>query len=410
VASTVLQHKPLSSSARRELEGLQEQSVQRTYQAGEVIWRTHGPLRFSGTLQSGEIELETWVDGRLVRTRRLRAGDLFPPRSLRDRRLHETVIARALSDVQVTILPENQERTASKGVARKGMGWLLPVLLLLLVFLLAWDDIARITSGLFYLAATNEEATASLEVPGSMELLQAAQKVDKGASFAYNEEGYRWFLQNNLSDSSRAFDEAVARDPASAPALNNLAVTDFTQGDLSRAAGIFQQAIEQAPDNPITRYNLGVTLMQLGDPTGALREFQESGFIDPKDVSPLLQQADLYLQTGDYARAEQNARSVMQLNPSFLPANLLLGMALYNQGREADALASFETALKLDPGNRVADFYRALILGHQKQYDAALPVLYGLLASSTDAAESARILVEIDALYRFKSEPASTGP
>jgi tetratricopeptide (TPR) repeat protein len=150
--------------------------------------------------------------------------------------------------------------------------------------------------------------------------------------------------------------------------------------------------------------------MQLDDPADALREFRQAGFIDPKAVAPLLQQAYLYQQEGDYANAEQRARSAIQLNPAMIPAHLLLGMALYNQGRETEALATFEDALRLEPGNRVASFYKALILGHQKQYDAALPVLHELLAASTSAAETARILAEIDALYRFKAEPASAGP
>ncbi len=113
---------------------------------------------------------------------------------------------------------------------------------------------------------------------------------------------------------------------------------------------------------------------------------------------------------GDFADAEQRARSALQLNPSLTPAHLLLGIALYNQGREAEALASFANALALEPGNRVASFYQALLLGHLKQYDAALPVLHGLFASSTDAAETARILLEIDALYHFRSESAAAGP
>ena len=50
----------------------------------------------------------------------------------------------------------------------------------------------------------------------------------------------------------------------------------------------------------------------------------------------------------------------------------------------------------------MAAFYQALILGHLKQYDAALPILHGLLTTVTDAAETARILAEIDALYRFR--------
>ena len=88
---------------------------------------------------------------------------------------------------------------------------------------------------------------------------------------------------------------------------------------------------------------------------------------------------------------------------------MLLGIALYNQGREAEALTSFTQALSLQPGNRTAAFYQALILGHLKQYDAALPVLQELLVSSTDPEESARIQAEIDALYHFQAEPAATG-
>jgi tetratricopeptide (TPR) repeat protein len=414
VASTLAERRSLRripllrGLSRRELEDMQERMFLRSYRAGEVIWRTHGPLRFSGYIQSGEIDLETLVDGVLVRTTRLAAGDPLPPKALQNRRLHELVIARAVTDVRLSILPELQERAIPKQQARRGMNWLLPVLLLLLVIVLARDDIARITSGLFYLAASPGDA-AALQDPGSMRLLEAAQKVDKGAAFAYNEEGYRWFLQKNLPDASTAFRQAVTSDPASAPALNNLAITYFTKGDLFQAAGTLQRAVKQDPDNPVARYNLAITLMQLADPAGALHEFQEAGFIDPKDVSPLLQQSYLYQQVGDYIHAEQRARSAIQLNPSLSPAYLLLGMALYNQGREADALASFDKALMLDPGSRLAAFYRALTLGHLKQYDAALPVLYDLFASSTDAAETARILAEMDALYRFKAEPVTAG-
>jgi Flp pilus assembly protein TadD len=112
---------------------------------------------------------------------------------------------------------------------------------------------------------------------------------------------------------------------------------------------------------------------------------------------------------GDYAGAEQRARLALQLNPSLAPAHMLLGIALYNQGREAEALTSFMQALSLQPGNRTAAFYQALILGHLKQYVAALPILRELLVSSTDPAESARILAEIDALYRLKAESVAAG-
>ncbi len=101
----------LRSLSQRELEDVQERVFYRSYQAGDVIWRTRGPLHFSGFIQSGEIELEIRVDGALVRKMRLHTGDPLPPRVLQDRRLHETVIARAVTDVRLGILPELRKRS-----------------------------------------------------------------------------------------------------------------------------------------------------------------------------------------------------------------------------------------------------------------------------------------------------------
>src|SRR5512141_2976187 len=53
----------LRSLSPRELEDVQQRMIYRSYQAGDVIWRTRGPLHFSGFVQSGEIELEIRVDG-----------------------------------------------------------------------------------------------------------------------------------------------------------------------------------------------------------------------------------------------------------------------------------------------------------------------------------------------------------
>ena len=399
----------LRDLSSRELDAVQGRMVYRSYEAGEVIWRTRGPLWFSGYLQSGEIELEYRVDGFPIRTAHLGAGDPLPPRLLRSRMSHETVIARAITDVRLKILSEPQRAKPLATVSRpRWLYRLWPVLLLLLVIVLARDDIARITSGLLYLSSTQAEH-ATLQNSRSMSLLEVAQKVEPGAPFAYNEEGYRWYQQNQKWDAAAAFDAALLRDPVSAPALNNLGITYFSQTDLPQAAHYLQQAVGQDPNNAIIHYNLGMLLMQLQDPSGAIREFREAGFIDPKAASPPLQEAYLYQQMGDYADAEQRSRSALQLEPSLAPAHMLLGIALYNQGRETEALTSFTQALSLGPGNRTAAFYQALILGHQKQYAAALPLLQELLVSSADPAESTRIETEIEALYRLQAEPDGTG-
>jgi Flp pilus assembly protein TadD len=412
MASTISQRRvlrripALRSLSSRELEDLYDKMVYRFYPVGTVIWRTRGPLRFSGYLQSGEIELEYRLDGLVVRRTWLRAGDPLPPRPLQLAKLRNTVIATATTDVRLGILPQMKQAAAATPDSTWKF-WLWPVLLLLLIVTLARADLARIASGLIYLESQPAESSASAD-SGSMSLLHAAQKVDGGAAFAYNEEGYRRFQQGRLPDAEAAFVQALSRDPGNAPALNNLGIAYFAQGILPQASSSLQQAVQYNPDNSIPRYNLGITLMQQ-DSSAALREFREASFIDPGDSPALLQQAYLYLQAGNYIEAEQSARLAQQLDPSLTPAHMLLGIALYNQGKEAEALFSFTQALSLQPGNRTAAFYQALILGHQKQYAAALPILQDLFVSSPDPSQSARILAEIDALYRFQADLAAAG-
>lgn len=414
MASTILERRMLRRIpmlrhlSSHELDDVQERMVYRSYEAGEVIWRTRGPLRFSGYIQSGAIKLEYRVGGFPIRTTRLDAGDLLPPRLLHSRMSHGMVIARAITDVRLKILLEPHLVKPLTVSRPRWMFWLQTVMLFLLVIILAQDDIVRICSGLLYLSSSRGE-NAALQNPRSMSLLETAQKVEPEAAFAYNEEGYRWFQQNQKWDAAAAFHAALDRDPASAPALNNLGITYFSQGNLPKAVPYLLQAVEHDPNNAIPHYNLGILLMQYQDRSGAIREFREAGFIDPKDASPPLQEAYLYLQMGDYTNAEGHARLALQLDPSLAPAHMLLGIALYNQGKESDAMDSFTQALSLQPGNRTAVFYQALILGHQKQYTAALTVLQELFFSSTDPAESTRIRVEIDALYRLQTEAAS-GP
>jgi tetratricopeptide (TPR) repeat protein len=383
-----------------------------------VLWRTRGSVGFFGFIQSGEIEVEYRINGVLVRSIRLSSGDPVPPRRLQGR---ATMIARALTDVRLRLVPEAQiqqqglgqsDRVVQTGLEVKPISniwltWAWPILLLLLIIALTRTDLARIASGLLYIAANREQYYPALD-PRSISLLKYAEQVDPQAAFAYNEEGYRWFEQDRLPDAKTAFGRAVDSNPENASALNNMAITDFRQGDLAQSAHYLQQAARQDPDNALIRYNLGIILMRQNDGVNAIREFREASFIDPKAVSPYLQQAFLYLQMGDYANAEGRARTALQLDPSQSSTNLLLAIALYNQGKNKEALIAVTDSLWLKPENRVANFYQALILGRLGQYDAALPILERLLATSKDPGEMARISAEIEAAHRVLSELETT--
>ena len=116
------------------------------------------------------------------------------------------------------------------------------------------------------------------------------------------------------------------------------------------------------------------------------------------------------MQTGAYSNAEQRARTAVQLDPSQPSSHLVLALALYNQGKDRAALSSISDAVWLEPGNRVSNFYQALILERLGQYDAALAILDRLLATSADGQESARISAEIQSIQRTLSQSDAAAP
>lgn len=397
-----------------ELERLLDQATYTLYNSGEVLWRTHAHFDFSGIIQSGEIEVEYRINGNLVRSIRLRAGDVIPLRSWQSRKPDMIILIRAVTNVRLCLIPDAQinylpPKSRMQSYPDRHMRWVWPALLILLILSLGQTDIRRITSGLLYMISNREHLNAS-EDPDSMNLLELSRQVDPGAAFVYNEEGYKLFQQARLPEAEIAFAQAIQADQTSAPALNNMAVMYFTAQNMHQATVNLKKAVEQDPNNAIARYNLGILLMQQNEKTSAIREFRQAGFIDPTAAAPHLQQAVLYIQLGDYISAEQRARTAIQLDPSQPSTHLLLAIALYNQGRDTEALTSIADSLRLEPGNRVASFYQALLLERIGQFDAALPILESLLATSTDGQEAARITVEIEAVHRSLSELEVVAP
>jgi tetratricopeptide (TPR) repeat protein len=195
---------------------------------------------------------------------------------------------------------------------------------------LAWADLTRIGSGLIYLTSSDEQFAAPHD-SRAMSLLKTAERVEQGAAFVYNAEGYRWFQQEKLLDAETSFLQALNKDHAHTPALNNLAIVSFAQGNPLQAASYLRRATQHDPDNGILHYNLGILMMHLNDPREAIREFRMASFIEPEAAAPLLQQAYLYNQIGEYANAEECARAAIQLDPSLTSARLTLGIVLYNR-------------------------------------------------------------------------------
>jgi tetratricopeptide (TPR) repeat protein len=278
------------------------------------------------------------------------------------------------------------------------VAWIFVVCLVTLV--ISWRDVGRIVSGLLYFES--ERITQPVpDLQRSVKLLSYAESVDQDAAFVHNQEGLLWYQRNDLQNAMSAFTQAVTIDQTDGSGLNNLAVTYFNFGQIQQAAASQKRAAQNAPNNAITHYNLGIVLMKQNVYGEAIHEFREATIIDPGWVLPYLQQGFDYLQLQDYANAEKAATAAIKLGANQQSAYVILAISLYNQGRDEDALKSIDGALYLEPSDRVAGFYKALILKRLGEFDPALEILDRLLMSTNDQGQISRINSEIESIRRI---------
>lgn len=390
----------------RELDTMTGHMLYKEYCRGEVIWRTRAQTDFVAIVQHGEIKLEHRIYGSVVRTSTLSAGDVFAPRKLSGNGSHSILLARAATDARLCILPLHRFRPVRPAVspARSGARllwrglWLVMIVLLTVIF--SWKDLTRIASGVLYAAATRPDLVAQDE-QRSMRLLEYAENIDRGAVYAYLHEGYIWFQRADLQQAEAAFMQALSADRANGAALNNQAVTHFATGQMPQAAMVQKEAARYAPDSAAVQYNLGILLMKADDHVGALRAFKDSSFIDPEWAMPHLQQAFIYLENADYVNAETAARRAVELDSSQQSAHVVLTIALYNLGRNREALPYAEQAVRMQPDDRISSFYRARILIRLGEFERGLSLLEKLRKTAGDAQEMARLQAEIEALQRY---------
>ncbi len=94
-----------------------------------------------------------------------------------------------------------------------------------------------------------------------------------------------------------------------------------------------------------------------------------------RTLERLFGQAQAASRRNDYAGAEKLYREILRLDPSIVPARVNLGLACYWQGKNRDALAEFERALRASPREFSALLFSGLAAIQLGEYDRARKML-----------------------------------
>ena len=173
-------------------------------------------------------------------------------------------------------------------------------------------------------------------------------------------------------------------EPINAFAYHKIAKLLLGMDDLDESAKCFARALTLFNDNTdsgdgVASYGKGILLQDLGDDATAVKCFDKSIEEDPNDVNVYVAKGLSLLKLGNYAEAKDcfGLAAKVGLNNAYAYFGLGMSPLMLNE-REAvaayfaQALALFETVLKVEPNDAMLHHYKGAVLREMSKPEAAL--------------------------------------
>jgi tetratricopeptide (TPR) repeat protein len=176
-------------------------------------------------------------------------------------------------------------------------------------------------------------------------LLQAAD---------FNAEGGAALDAGKYEAAAQAFTQAIQADPQDYTAHFNLALSySFLHRDTEGMAE-YRKTLEIKPGLYQAELNLGILLLRQKEPADAVAPLEGAAEQKPQEFRPRYYLAEAQLATGDLAKAEENYRLALGLDPKSAAAEAGMARALARDGKLEDAAPHFRQAAALDANYREA--------------------------------------------------------
>lgn len=188
-----------------------------------------------------------------------------------------------------------------------------------------------------------------------------------------------YLKQGSLPKAIDALENYLRARPDDRQATVLLASSMMAAGRYARAAQLTEEALKQT-DEPSMRALLGISLVGAGKFAPGAAELEAALRKNPRLLQAGVSLADLYLASGQTARAAQVAAGLVKQQSANAGLQSLLGRALAANGDAAGARAAFEHAVKIDPAFPEPQIGLAALDTAQKAFDAAQKRLLALLA------------------------------
>jgi tetratricopeptide (TPR) repeat protein len=193
-----------------------------------------------------------------------------------------------------------------------------------------------------------------------------------------------------------AIEKALALDDSSAEAHTSLAYIRLVNDwDWAGAEREFKRALELDPDCVNAHHWYSHELMALGRVAESHHESEVALGLDPTDVVINEHMAWHHLMSREYDRAITQAAKAIQLDPNFVQAHRVLGLAYLYTNRHKEASEEFEKGVALSHGDPVSRAYLARCYATSHREPEARKILASLEEDSVERYISSAEIVPI---------------
>lgn len=148
-------------------------------------------------------------------------------------------------------------------------------------------------------------------------------------------------------DSKSLWQHAIALDPRSCNAQNNLGILLVQEKRYREALPLFQSCVDRRPDNPLFFCNLASAEKGLGLTSNAVDHFRRALELRPTDASKLLIIAQGLSDLGERRRALEAARLAVDADALEPRAQFAVGQILTQLGETSEAVPFLRKAVEL---------------------------------------------------------------
>lgn len=237
----------------------------------------------------------------------------------------------------------------------------------------------------------------------------AQTKVEKARAkdpkYQYNL-GLFYINSNNIEEAIKYFVKALSLDARFYQAWNMLGLSHASRGRLDEAVKAYLKSLEINPQFSEVHNNLGTVYQEMGLLDKAESSFKaalnDATYVNRE--SPAYNLARLYVLQNRLDEALNNVQKSIQFKPRFAMAHDLRGVIQEKLGNLVEAIASYETAVKIVPEEIPFSYRLAVAYFKSGDYAKSRDLFLKISGKVTDA-ESKDAIANYLKMIRDKGQP-----